>query len=68
MTEGEKACTAVLVVAGVYDVWALATNRETISEAVYRHRKWARYLNVYLVLHFEHIIPNKYDPLRRFFR
>jgi hypothetical protein len=68
MSDGDKALVALLVVAGAYDAWALANDRETISAAVHKHRRWLRPVRFYLALHFERVIPNRYDPLRRWLR
>jgi len=67
-TEGERAILAIAAVAAVYDCWAIAGDRETISAAVYRRRAWVRPLFLFLALHFERVIPTRLDPLRRWWR
>ena len=68
MSEGDKAVLTILVFAALYDAWAIGNDRETISAAVYRGRKWSRPLGFFLALHFEHILPPQWDPLRRWWR
>ena len=65
MTEADATIIAALITLGVIDICLIATGRESISACVKRHKWIGRAVSTYLVLHFEHAIPNHLDPLRR---
>lgn len=68
MTEADYVIVGALIILGAIDLVLIFTGRESISACVKRHKWLGRIGSTYLVLHFEHAIPNRYDPLRRWTR
>lgn len=71
LTEGD--CAWIVLASGIaaYDIWALATHKETLSQSYARalgspaRRLPTIALWVYLTAHLMQIIPPEIDPLRR---
>lgn len=71
MTDGDRAWIALAVGVAAYDAWAGLTGHETMSQSYYRairhpFRKWPTIMVwAYITGHLFHIIPTRFDPLRR---
>lgn len=70
-TEGDVAWAGLTLYVVAYDAWAMLHGRETLSSSFFRAvqhpiRRWPTVLLwVIVTLHLFHLIPERYDPLRR---
>ena len=70
MTEGDRAWVGLACYIVAYDILAVATGRETLSQSYARAldhplRRWPTTLVwVYLTAHLFRLIPRRLDPLR----
>ncbi len=71
MRPGTKAWIGLTGYVAAYDLWAAASGNETLSSAFYRAfrhpvRKFPLIaLWIYLTAHLFHLMPDRFDPLRR---
>jgi hypothetical protein len=71
MSPGSKAWIGLTGYVVVYDAWAAVTGNETLSSAFYRsfshpvRRMPLLVLWAYLTAHLFHLLPERWDPLRR---
>lgn len=71
LRNGSKAWIGLAVYVSAYDVWAAVKGKETLSEAFYAAvchpvKRWQVGVAwTYITAHLFHVIPEDYDPLRR---
>ena len=71
MRPGNKAWIGLVAYIAGYDLWAAVSGNETLSSAFYRasqnpvKRTLLAALWAYLTAHLFHLLPDRWDPLRR---